>query len=98
VEDDLTNAPEAALPPPAVRVPSIYFNGFQLGLSNADITLLALLDNEPTLKINLSFTVAKSLLDKLQTLMSVLEENTGREIMTTDDVAKGLEGLKGMVD
>ena len=88
------NPPESS-PQEAARIPSIYFNGFQLNLSNADVTLLGLLDNEPTIKINLSYTVAKSLLVKLENLIKVLEDNTGRQIMTTDDVGEGLSHLIG---
>jgi hypothetical protein len=72
-------------------VPQIYINGFQIGLSNADVGFVGLLDNQPILKLNMSYTVAKTLVVKLGAMMSSLEKATGREIMTTDDAGTGLE-------
>ena len=74
-------------------VPSFYFNGFQIGLSNADVGLLAMLDNQPVLKLNMSYTTAKTLFVKLAEVMGTLEKSTGREIMTTDDAGKGLGNI-----
>ena len=73
-------------------IPAMYFNGFQLGLSNADVSLLAMLDNQPVIKLNISYTVAKTLMVKLQEVMGQLESSTGREIMTTDDAGHSLSG------
>ena len=88
--------PEPPAPMEGARsfnVPGVYFNGFQLMLSNADISLLCLLDNEPALKANMSYTTAKTLLVKLGTLVETLEKSTGRDIMTTEDAGKGLESI-----
>ncbi|MCA1654553.1 MAG: hypothetical protein ABR588_00390 [Sphingomicrobium sp.] len=78
----------------AQPIPQVYFNGFQLGLSNADISLVLLLDNQPILKMNMSYTVGKTVLVKLQDMVALLESTTGREIMTTDDAGRGLEGAQ----
>ncbi len=85
---------EAAEPTlaPDLSIQSVYFNGFQIGLSNADAWLMFMLDNQPFLKANMSYTVAKTLLAKLQTMIDTLEKSTGREIMTTDDAGVGLGG------
>ena len=83
---------EAAELAPDLSVQSVYFNGFQLGLSNADAWLMFMLDNQPFLKANMSYTVAKTLVGKLQTMIDTLEESTGRKIMTTDDAGEGLSG------
>lgn len=91
------NAPEPTLRQPSLpsgQIPAVYFNGFQIGLSNADISALLMLDNEPALKINMSYTTAKTLHTKLGEMVSTLERVTGREIMTTEDTAQGLETLK----
>jgi hypothetical protein len=92
----MSEADEAAdLSLAALRsVPNFYFNGFQLGLSNADLWTLFLLDNQPIFKANMSYTVAKTLMVKLQSMVETLEKATGREIMTTDDAGRGLEGNK----
>lgn len=91
------NSPETTPGPQPMRlvqIPTFYFNGFQLGLSNADVSGLLLLDNEPTLKLNMSYTTAKTLVTKLQDIIDTLERVTGREIMTTEDAGKGLESLQ----
>jgi hypothetical protein len=75
----------------SVTVSQLYVNGFQLGLSNADVAIVGMLDNQPAVKINLSYTLAKTLVVKLDQLMKSLEEATGREIMTTDDAGSGLK-------
>jgi hypothetical protein len=75
-------------------VPASYFNGFQLSLTNADIGLLTLLDNQPVLKLSMSYTTAKTLLVKLSEAIGTLESLTGREIMTSDDAGQGLAGRK----
>ena len=77
----------------AVPVQQIYINGFQIGLSNADFSFLGLLDNQPNVKINLSYTVAKTLVVKMSEMVSKLEKSTGREIMTTDVSGAGLEDV-----
>ena len=73
-------------------VTQIYINGFQLGLTNADVALVGVLDNEPVIKINMSYTIAKTLVVKLGDIMATLEKSTGREIITTEDAGVGLEG------
>lgn len=85
-----------AQPPEAtfqVRLPSYYFNGFELGLSNADVFCTLALSNSQIASIYMSYTTAKSLAQKLTELVSHLERVTERQIMTTDDVAAGLEKL-----
>ena len=79
---------------PATPVPASYFNGFHLNLTNADVGLLTLLDNQPVLKVNMSYTVAKTLMIRLQEAIATLEKSTGRDIMTTDDAGAGLVGGK----
>ncbi len=77
--------------PEGVTVRQEYINGFQIGLSNADLSVVGLLDNQPILKINMSYTIAKTLAVKLSEMMAKLEKATGRDIMTTDDAGSGLE-------
>jgi hypothetical protein len=76
----------------ALTVSQIYINGFQIVLSNADTALVGLLDNQPVVKLNMSYTVAKSLVVKLGQMMATFEKAVGREIMTTDDAGSGIDG------
>lgn len=87
------SASEIEFPEGALTVSQMYINGFQIGLSNADTALVGLLDNQPVVKLNMSYTVAKSLVVKLGQMMATFEKAVGREIMTTEDAGTGLEGV-----
>ncbi|WP_141521473.1 hypothetical protein [Novosphingobium sp. PC22D] len=76
-----------------LELPVMYFNGFQLGLSNADVNGILLLNNQPSAAISMSYTTAKTLAEALNQMVDTLEKVTGREIMTTKQVAEGLENL-----
>lgn len=76
------------------NVPSVYVNGFELGISNADITASLLLAGNPVASVFMSYTTAKTLSEALSQAIGTLEQVTKREIMTTHDVAKGLEQLQ----
>lgn len=83
-----------------IELPGVYFNGFQLGLSNADVNGILMLNNQPALSVSMSYTTAKTLAKALTEIVETLEKVTKREIMTTQQVASGLEGLaaKGIGD
>lgn len=78
---------------PSNNIPTLYFNGFQLGLSNADVACLLLENGLPTVSLNMSYTTAKTLSVALNDLISTLEKVTKREIMTVSEVSAGLEML-----
>jgi hypothetical protein len=77
-----------------VTLNAMYFNGFQLALSNADVNALVILNGTPQLNLSMSYTTAKTLAVALNDLINTLEKVTGREIMTTRDVGNGLDKLK----
>lgn len=74
-------------------VQNIYFNGFQLGLSNADMNALLVLDGQPILRLNMSYTTAKTLSDRLLELVNTLQRATEHNVMTTDEVETGLRRI-----
>ena len=88
--------PEAPKAPIAIQ--NIYFNGFQLTLSNADVHATLLLNNQPALGISMSYTTAKTLSGALTELIGSLEKVTRREIMTAQEVGKGLDTITGTED
>jgi len=81
-------------PPESVIVNHTYFNGFQLGLSNADVNGILLLNGSPQIGISMSYTTAKTLAVALNEMVATLEEVTANKIMTTQEVGKGLERLQ----
>lgn len=76
-----------------IDLPNFYFNGFQLGLSNADINGLLLLNNQPHMAISMSYTTAKTLSAALNQMVEALESATGTRIMTNQEVAVGIDKL-----
>lgn len=76
-----------------LEIPDVYFNGFQLGLSNSDINALLLRDGKPLAHLKMSFTTAKTLLVHLTNLMGKLEQVTHHTIMTTMQVDEGMKLL-----
>lgn len=76
-----------------MEIENIYFNGFGLGLANSDINAILLQDGRPILRLNMSYTTAKTLLVHLQDIMGKLEEVTDHKIMTTMQVSEGLQKL-----
>ncbi len=77
--EDALNDPE---------VPKIYANGFSNGLGVGDVTIVFQLGLKPVAMVNVSFTVAKTLAQKINSMILNLENDTGNTIMTTDEIAK----------
>lgn len=84
---------ETAADENGIAIPSFYFNGFQMNLSNADVGAVLLLNNQPQLSLNMSYTTAKTLAEALQEIVGALEKVTKQAIMTTKEVSVGLETL-----
>lgn len=78
---------------PAFDATASYFNGFQLALSNSDVNMTLLSQGQPKLVAIMSFTTAKTLHLALGNLVAALEHATSRDIMTMDEIAKGLETI-----
>lgn len=80
------NHVKAALDDPTV--PKLYANGFTVGFNNADaFVMFTRFDAEhPVALVNLSYTLAKTLAQRLTRLVSDLESRVGQEILTTDRV------------
>ena len=69
-------------------LPHFYINGFTLGVGTGDVHCVLQLNNRPTVAINMSFTVAKTIAKLLGHGVAELEKAAGREFLTTEDVAK----------
>lgn len=67
----------------AAEVPTLYLNGFQTGLTNADVVVVGECNGEPVTLLNMSFTTAKTLALALTNTISMLEIKSDREMLTT---------------
>ena len=77
---------EAVGPAETVGLPHIYTNGFQIALTNADVNLVLKVDNQPTHVVRMSFTLAKTLHQKMGATILKFEKATGRKMLVTTDV------------
>ncbi|TXI71086.1 MAG: hypothetical protein E6Q41_00680 [Cyclobacteriaceae bacterium] len=72
------------------EIPKIYFNVFGNGLGNSDIVIVLQSNGKPVAVLNTSFTIAKTLVQKLNDVIGIIEKNSGNTIMTTMDIDKAL--------
>lgn len=83
-----TPAPLAALAAaqsdPAVA--RIYANGFAVGLTNADAVIVLQLSGHPVAIVNLSYTLAKTLAQRLGRIVAELETAIDTTLVTTDKI------------
>ncbi len=76
-----------------IAIPNHYFNGFEIGTSMSDMSVLALLDGIPQARLSMSFTTAKTLALKLSNAIEAFESATKHDIMTIDQVKSGMDSL-----
>lgn len=69
-------------------IPKVYANGFSLGLTNADTQLVLKLFGRPILVLSISYTLAKTLSEKLKLLVEQWESKTGHPLQTTESIDK----------
>lgn len=74
-----------------VDIPHLYFNGFSLTLGAGDVVMVLLRQGRQVGVLNMSYTMAKTLAEKMGHLVELLEKRTGQKIMTTDFIAEKLE-------
>ena len=71
-------------------IDKLYFNGFAISIGQGDVLIALHLNGKPIKILNTSFTVAKTLVKKLNGVIEILEEKTEHEIMTTEDIITSL--------
>ncbi|MGV3518937.1 hypothetical protein [Luteitalea sp.] len=83
---------KGALRDPAV--PKLYGNGFVVRISSSDLSLILENSGNSVAVISMSYTLAKTLAQKLGTVVAELEARTGREMLTTDQVNTALQSAE----
>lgn len=84
IDDNLKERIEKALKDK--EIPNIHFNGFINSLGTGDVLIILERNGQPIAVLNTSYTVAKTLSQKLGGIMTVLEQKTGNTIMTVDEI------------
>ncbi len=87
-----------SVPEEVKQLRSIYVNGFGIAIGNADVAVILQNNGKNVLLLNLSYTVAKSLGEKLSGVVGMLEEASGRKVMTSDEILNFLSKFKGPDD
>ncbi len=72
------------------EIPNIYFNGFITTVGIGDAMLVLTQNNEPVAILNMSYTLAKTLAQKVGGGIATLEQKSGNTIMATDDIKRFL--------
>lgn len=72
-------------------VPDVYANGFTVGLTNGDIVVVLERNGLPVTVVNMSFTISKTLVEKLGELVARLESTSKHDIMTTAQLDRALQ-------
>jgi len=70
------------------EIPKLYCNGFISVMGQGDVSLLLQRNGIDEAVVSMSYTVAKTLSQKLGALVNSLETKSKNTIMTTDDVSK----------
>lgn len=74
----------------STTAPHLYLNSFTICLGLGDIVLVLEKNNQVEATLNISFTLAKSLVEKLNGTIQQLELKTGNKIMSVDTIEKAL--------
>jgi len=64
----------------------LYANGFANFFTNSDIGMVFTRNNKPVAVLNISLTLAKTLVEKLGQMIHNFEKNTDIKILTTADI------------
>lgn len=80
------------------NIPKIYTNNFDIALGTGDVVVILKNASNVVGVVNVSYTIAKTLSLKLQGLIRLLEKQTGKVIMTTEEINKSLQPGPGKDD
>lgn len=76
------------------NLPQFYTNSFAVNLGTGDVTVVMKRNNKQIGTIQMSYTVAKSLVEAMNELIERMEKSTGQKIMTSKFIAaKMLEDI-----
>jgi len=72
-------------------IPKLYANGFTVGLSNADVVIVLQRFGKPVALLNISYTLAKTLAQRVGTVVSDFEASIYQNILTTDRIDEAVK-------
>lgn len=78
-------------PDPDMSERKMYFNGFSLTISPADVIITIQMQDKPLLSLHAPHGVAKTLSIKLAGVIQAMEAIAGQPFLTTDELAAGIQ-------
>jgi hypothetical protein len=75
-------------------IPMVYFNGFNVGTTGADVGCILMYDNQPALRTVMSVSAAKSLSQALALIVRKFEEATSTTVVTLEDMKQFMDNMK----
>jgi hypothetical protein len=72
-----------------------YANGFSIAISAADVILILLLNNQPIATVNITHSVAKSIVETLGVILKQFEKKTRSKITTLNIIAEKMNITEG---
>jgi hypothetical protein len=84
---------EVQIPAFSTSVPIVYSNGFITNVGAADVSVVMLLDGSPAIKLHMSYTSTKTLVEMLNNAVYALEKATNHTIMVSSEVENGLRKM-----
>ena len=76
------------------ETPMHYINSAAIGLSLSDITMVGMVDGMPTCRVNMSFTMAKTIAQTLMEVVGQVEDMMQHKIFTLDDMGEAVKLLE----
>lgn len=68
------------------EIQKIYSNGFAVAHSNSDVSIILQQHATPVGVVNMSFTLAKSLAQRLSEMINDIENRTGTPVLSTFEI------------
>jgi hypothetical protein len=72
-------------------IPVHYFNGFAISFGQADFTMTVKQDNRDLFHLKGSYTITKTLAEKLDFSLKRFEDIVGQKMLTTDQVEAAIK-------
>lgn len=73
------------------QVPAVYANGFIIFIGQSDVGLILQTNGKEVCVLNMSYTMAKTMVEKLGITVRDFEAKTGNVIMTTDFIQQKMK-------
>ena len=75
------------------NIETVYANGFQAAAGDVDVLMVLTKNGKPVQKLNMSYSMAKSMSKGLGDIINSIEKAADIEIKTSDDFTKAIQSV-----